>query len=186
MRRALFATVVVLALVSLSSGKNWKPMAGAGVGFGLAGDEAGFQMSIEGLAPIYQNIFVKASLIRLWVGDYTQFGLGPATASYGMPAVYILYFIPGGGNVEPYASAGMQFGTISSGGSSSTVLSFIVGGGAQYELPNSPIRLFGEMGFGIINTSSSYSYGGYFDGYFDSASNTDFLFTTMFGVRFGG
>lgn len=181
MKRLTLAILVILIATTAMASRG--PKLGGGMGFGLVGDEAGFQMSFEALVPIYQQLYVKTSLLRLWVGDITEFGLGPGTASYSLPAVFIQYYIPMN-QVEPYIGVGLNINSRSdeeSGASGNmTTMSFMVGGGAEYKLQGSPLILFGEMALGVASISQSWEYAGVSQ----EDSNSDMLFGILMGMRF--
>jgi len=172
MRRSIIAVVLLVGALTIASA-DYKPAFGGGIGFGLLGDEAGFQMNMEGLLPIYSGLHAKITAFSLSVGDGTILSFGTGANMGFTSGVSLLYFIPAGGNVEPYAGGGFSITSFSNNGYSATGLYFLFGGGAQFKIPSAPIKPYGELGFGI---SDSEIYG----------IDSDILFTINFGIRFGG
>ena len=119
-------------------------------------------MAGDVLVPVYEGLHIKIVPLSLYAGDATVFEFGTGSG------VGLLYFFPARG-IEPYAGLQLDIESISDG-IDQTTLSFLFGGGIQYKLPASPIRLYGEMAFGITDV--------------EEYSETQFRF--MFGMRFGG
>jgi len=164
MKKVIFIAMVLFAVITTASAKKYSPMAGGGLGFQLVGDNVAFVMSAEGMVPIYNSLYARTTLLSIAAGDNTVFTFGTGTG------VGLVYFFPSR-QMEPYAGAGLSL-TTSSG---YTNLVFEFGGGAQFELKNSPIKPYAEAILGIVSVSGDYYY-----------DDTDIMFSLMFGIRFGG
>ena len=177
MKKLFMVGLIVLMAVTIISAKHYKPMFGGGLGFdfvntsseGYSDSDFGFQMTAEGMAPIYKSLYARASLLALRAGDATTFSFGTGSS------FDLMYFLNAMNNgIEPYGVGGLRLYTTSSGGYSSTTFGFALGGGAQMTLKTAPVKPYGELQIGIGTTSSS------------GSSITEFDFSMMFGIRFGG
>lgn len=177
MKKLIVVCLFVLMVFAIVSAKQYKPMFGGGLGFGLvntsSGDysnsDFGFQMTAEGMAPVYRALYVRASLLALRAGDATTFSLGTGSA------FDLVYFLnPMSNGIEPYGVGGLRLSNQSTGGYSSTTFGFALGGGAQMSLKTASVKPYGEIQIGIGTTS------------YTGSSLTEFDFSMMFGIRFGG
>ncbi|RKZ33698.1 hypothetical protein DRQ33_03695 [bacterium] len=175
MRKAIVVALVLGMIFSGVFAKQWKPMFGGGLGFNLVntssdyGDDSdfGFVLRAEGMAPVYQSLYARASLLALRVGDVTNFSFGTGSA------FDLVYFIPAR-NIEPYAVGGMNIEVMSGEGYSQTTFGIAFGGGVQLQLRNAPVKPYGELLLGLGTISSDYT------------DYTTFEFSMLFGLRFGG
>lgn len=172
MKRTLIFVAVLGLIISVASARHYSPMVGGGIGFSFlhvsyshgSDSDVGVNLSFEGMVPVYNSLYARATLLGLRVGETSFIELGTGSS------FDLVYFIPSR-NIEPYGTGGVRIESHSNG-YSYTTFSIAFGGGAQMKLKTAPVRPFAEFGVAIAVTGGDYE-------------QTSIGFGMSFGVRYG-
>ena len=169
MRKFMWGAILLFVLAGASFAGKHNPMVGGGLGFASV-DDVYFVFSAEGIVPIKNSLCLRASFFNVNAGDVTTINFGNSVVS----GIDLLYYFDGvSSGFTPYGFGGLGISSIED----YTMFKFGVGGGAQFDLKGSNLKPYAELGIGMVNTSYDSDYG--------DASESDFVFGLMFGIRFG-